>query len=485
MNQNQAPDKPDFYAILPHNLGHWETIDVFVGVFGKQVFLTGVSASPPTENAVYMESTNSPDFQHGYDSGVAGVDQGTYEGYLSSQTHADWLTDCIADKRARLQQLDRQLTSTTEANGEAFALLQPYALRVERLARQVAQFETNRQATEAERDALRQRRATTRSDYSLLAGLFFLVAGLSFLAGDLIISHEIVAYALNIRNSTEAWAFAVGLAMVSILLKPAYDRLIETPYQENPVQNRGRYERFKITLAVFAVLTLAVLGWFRYEAYRTDQLKSAINKSIRQVQLSADPLSDTPTLDATAMAKIERQLVESSELNLALVNSPWALLSFVLSGVLFALAGAVCLGIALPVLTVFWYRWLQIDVKLGKLSRRLKRVSKALNPLETELAEQRIHQSIAQHAFDLLPSLEELRQQRQRTLTDLSDLSEELKLALTDSRISQFTDGYEQGRATRTALSDDEQRQLHRRKLNGNLPAESATATAIHTPIPS
>ncbi len=432
-----------------------------------------------------MESTNSPDFQHGYSSGLAGVDRATYEGYLSSQTNADWLADCIADKRAQLQQLDQQLNITTEANREAFATLQPYALRVERLAKQVAQLEAGRQAAEAERDALRDRRITTRSDYSLLAGLFFLAAGLSFLAGDLIISHEIVAYALNIRNSTEAWAFAVGLAMVSILLKPAYDRLIETPYQENPVQNRSRYGRFKITLAVFAVLTLAVLGWFRYEAYRTDQLKSAINKSIRQMQLSSDPLADTPTLDAATLAKIERQLAESSELNLALVNSPWALLSFVMSGVLFALAGAVCLGIALPVLTVFWYRWLQIDIKLGKLRRRLNRFSKALSPLEAELAEQRTHQTIAQHTLDLLPDLTELKQQRQRTLTDLNGLSEELKLALTDSRISHFTDGYEQGRATRTALSDDEQRHLHRRKLNGSLPAEPSTGMPINTPVSS
>ena len=140
-----------------------------------------------------------------------------------------------------------------------------------------------------------------------------------------------------------------------------------------------------------------------------------------------------------------------------------------MSGILFALAGAVCLGIALPVLTVFWYRWLQIDVKLGKLRRRLKRLSRALGPLQTELAEQRTHQTIAQHTLDLLPDLTELNQQRQRLLTDLIDLSEELKLALTDSRISQFTEGYAQGRATRTALSDDEQRQLHREKVIATL----------------
>ncbi|MGF7217712.1 uncharacterized membrane protein YciS (DUF1049 family) [Spirosoma lacussanchae] len=437
-----------------------------------------------------MEPTNHPDFQHGYASGLEGVERTNYEGYLSSQVNTNWLTDRINEKRNELVNLDRHIAQTTEDNRAAYAELQNHTVQVERLSRQVRQHESNREAIEAERDALRERRVKNTPDYSLLAGLLFLVAGISFLAGDLIISHEIVAYALNIRNPNEAWAFAIGLAMVSILLKPAYDRLIEKPYQENPEQNQGKYERFKIALALFAVLTLAVLGWFRYEAYRTDQLKSAINKSIRQLQLSSDPTAATQTLDAATLAKIEKQLSESSELNLALVNSPWALLSFVLSGILFALAGAVCLGIALPVLSAFWFRWLQADIKLGKLRRRLKRVEKELSPLEAQLAEQNSRQNVLQHNLDLLADLNELRDQRRTLTTELSELLAELKLAQTDSRISNFNDGYGQGEAVRTVLNDDEQRQLRKDRLvvhnrvNGNHQAEHANGTNGKASLP-
>ena len=413
-----------------------------------------------------MEPTNNPDFQHGYTSGVEGVNRETYEGYLSSQISTDWLTDRIQEKRAELTQIDQQLSEVTEANRAAFADLQTHSLQVERLSKQVTQREDDRQALETDRNSLRERRTKAAPDYSLLAGLLFLVAGISFLAGDLIISHEIVAYALNIRNTNEAWAFAVGLAMVSILLKPAYDRLIEKPYQEDPVKNGRRYGRFKMALAVFSVLTLAVLGWFRYEAYRTDQLKAAINKSVRQLQLNTDPTADTPILSPSTLNKIEKQLSESSELNLALVNSPWALLSFVLSGILFALAGAVCLGIALPVLSAFWFRWLQADIKLWKLRRRIKRVDKEITPLETQLAEQRTRQQVLQHNLDLLPALDELKAQRQSITADISELLSELKLAQTDSRISNYNDGYGQGEATRTVLSEDEQRQLQKEMLS-------------------
>ena len=425
-----------------------------------------------------MEPTHNADFQHGYASGLAGVERGTYEGYLSSQVSTDWLTGRIADKQRELTDLDRQIAETRAANQTLYADLQTHALQVERLSKRVSQREADRLTLETDRDNLRERRAKAAPDYSLLAGLLFLVAGISFLAGDLIISHEIVAYALNIRDPNEAWAFAVGLAMVSILLKPAYDRLIETPYLENPAQNRSRYERFKITLAVFSVLTLAVLGWFRYEAYRTDQLKAAINKSIRQLQLNTDPTAATQTLDATTLNKIERQLNESGALNLALVNSPWALLSFVLSGILFALAGAVCLGIALPVLSAFWFRWLQADVKLGKLRRRLRRLEKELTPIDAQLTEQCTRQNVLQHSLKLLPALDELREQRRTLTTELSDWLAELKLARTDSRISNFNDGYDQGQAVRSGLSDDERRQLRHDRLmmqSGNRNGQSTT----------
>ncbi|GAB3574616.1 hypothetical protein GCM10027578_37560 [Spirosoma luteolum] len=433
-----------------------------------------------------MEPTNQPDFQHGYASGIEGVNRETYEGYLSSQVSTDWLNDRIGEKRAELTTTEQRLADATDAHRTAYAELQTHAVQVERLARQVETRQADRAQLLADRELLQLRRAKAAPDYSLLAGLLFLVAGVSFLAGDLIISHEIVAYALNIRNTNEAWAFAVGLAMVSVLLKPAYDRLIEQPYHDNPTQHGGRYQRFKIALALFSVLTLAVLGWFRYEAYRTDQLKAAINKSVKQLQLGGDPMADTQTLSPAVMRKIEQQLAASSELNLALVDSPWALLSFVLSGILFALAGAVCLGIALPVLSAFWFRWLQADIKLGKYRRRLRRLDKELAPIESELAEQRTRQNVLQHNIDLLPGLDELKA-RIRTLTaDLTDLLAELKLAQTDSRISNFNDGYGQGEASRATLSDDEQRQLRAQFLpvqprpNGQQPGTNGKAQPMH-----
>ena len=111
-------------------------------------------------------------------------------------------------------------------------------------------------------------------------------------------------------------------------------------------------------------------------------------------------------------------------------------------------------------------------------------------PLETELATQQNQQNILQHNLDLLPDLFELKAQRKTLLSNLNEFLAELKLADTDSRISNFNDGYGQGEATLTALGEEEQRQLRKEMLslqttsrnrttenraNGPLPNGSAT----------
>ncbi|CCH00634.1 hypothetical protein FAES_2625 [Fibrella aestuarina BUZ 2] len=386
------------------------------------------------------------DFRHGYDSGRDGNNRDHFESYVSSQENEAFLATQVARYEQDLARLDAQLDRTAaqrdalnEQRQTQLVAMSPLTARIDRLRNQVS-------AIVDERMSLLARRAAAVPEYSLLGGLFFIAAGLSFLFGDLIISHEIVAYALNIRDNVEAWAFAVGLAMVTVLLKPAYDRLIERPYQENPAQNKTRYERFKVTLAVFALLTLAVLGWFRYEAYRTDQLKAAINRSIRQLQQNATPLDGSSTaIDPAVLTKIEQQLAQSGELNVALVSSPWAMLSFVLSGLLFALAGAVCLGIGLPVLSAYWFRWLQVDWKLARLRRRERPLVAELAPLEQTLNEHAMQKQVLDEQLDRLPSETDLRAQRQQLLGTLTELGNEHRLAITDRRIAQYNDGYTKG----------------------------------------
>ena len=404
-----------------------------------------------------MDEQNS-DYQHGYTSGLEGLDRQVYEAYLSSNVSHEWVLDRLNQKRSELDVIKNKRQETIRVHKQSYDKLQDQMMGVNQSAKKIKDLDTSVWNIGQQTEQLQDKRKESAPYYSLVAGLIFLVAGVSFIAGDLIISHEIVAYALNIRNPNEAWAFAIGLAMLSVLLKPAYDRLIEEPYQKEGTEKaKSRYARFKLILSIFAIVTLIVLGWFRYEAYRTDKLKEAINKSVKGLQLNAvDPMTGAPINSPELTNKIEQALRNSDQLNLDLVNSPWALLSFVLSGVLFAIAGAISLGMALPVLQGFWMRWLQIDPKLWRLRRRKKKIEKQMDELQVTLTQQLAQKSILENDIAVLPTWDELKQEEADIRTEIENLEEERKLALTDSRIQSFGDGYAHGQVTRDIMTEEE-----------------------------
>lgn len=416
---------------------------------------------------INKSTDQEPDYRHGYQSGIGGQGKEAYEGYLSSKVNYEWVIEQLIEKKRELVAFSEKKITVIEGRKVVFDNLQEQIKGLSQTTQQVKELERSIADVGSEDGMLRERREKSSTKYSLLAGLIFFVAGVAFVLGDLIISHEIVAYALNIRNSNEAWAFAVGLAMVSVLLKPAYDRLIEEPYIENAQpEARSRYRKFKIGLSIFAVLTLAVLGWFRYEAYRTDKLKEAINKSVRNLQLNAvDPLTGLAIESPELTRKIEFALRNSDELNMTLVNSPWALLSFVLSGVLFAIAGAVSLGMALPVLQHFWYRWFQIDIRLWLLKRRRKRLVKRKNVVYSELTEKMKLNNIAENDLQTWPTIETLNQEEKVLKEEIAGLEEERKLALTDSRILSYGDGYDKGELMKDMMTHEELEQWRRSQM--------------------
>ena len=432
-----------------------------------------------------MEEQN-PDYQHGYTSGIENLSREAYEGYLSSQVSHEWVVERLDEKKKELGMLEVTSQVTRTKQKEAFDRLQAHLLGLNDASKRAKEVQDRVNETEQETAELKEKRTNAATHYSLLAGFIFLAAGLSFLFGDLIISHEIVAYALNIRNSNEAWAFAVGLAMVSILLKPAYDRLIEGPYQtDDSPRIQKRYGRFKVALSIFAVGTLLVLGWFRYEAYRTDKLKEAINKSIKNIQLNAvDPLTGAPVNSPELTNKIEQALRDSDNLSLTLVNSPWALLSFVLSGVLFAIAGAVSLGMAIPVLQSFWYRWLQIDPRLWRLRRRRNKLVKELTGVEKVLSQQVVQKNIMENDLATLPAPDDLKQQEKVLRKEIEDLEEERKLALIDSRTQAYNDGHARGDMARQIMSDEEYDQWRNRHLTSSNLALRAKSTTSDRAVP-
>ena len=150
------------------------------------------------------------DFQHGYSSGIEGLDRQAYEGYLSSNVNHDWIIENLNQKKEELTAVRNKHQETKQLQKVSYDKLQSEIMELNGNAKKIRDIETSIADIDNESEELNEKRRDKGPSYSLIAGLIFLAAGISFIAGDLIISHEIVAYALNIRNPNEAWAFAIG-----------------------------------------------------------------------------------------------------------------------------------------------------------------------------------------------------------------------------------------------------------------------------------
>lgn len=171
---------------------------------------------------------------------------------------------------------------------------------------------------EAERDRFmqlighcREKADTCVMEFPIFSALLFFLAALVFIVADILFTKNIVGLIFDFPE-IEAWIVSIGLSFITFVIKPVIDRVIEKPYRNNTRQKLVHITY--LIIAIFALILLFVLGHLRL---------------LGVAQIS---------LDAASLVS-------------AIVQTTSAFLLFVLSSMLFALAGAICLSISLPNLT--------------------------------------------------------------------------------------------------------------------------------------
>lgn len=287
---------------------------------------------------------------------------------------------------AALEDRERRLVARQTEIRELRADSSARTVLAEDLADRVARQQERLHALDEKIEAAEEQRTRIRKHGLLSYAILFGIAAVAFILADIVISRAIVADALALTGRSflgldESWYFASALALIAVLLKPAYDRLVEAPYWE------GRRRWFVGTIlatSALAIVTLGVLGWFRAVAF--------------EAQTMTQLLLDAPGMDPTA------QLTALSDLQESIVGSPWGKAAFLLSGILFALAGAISLGISFRHFHDYRHvRW--------PLRRRTKRLEKV-----------RIH--LARSRRDNARVLRDTRMDLQRADVRLGDLPE-------------------------------------------------------------
>ena len=212
---------------------------------------------------------------------------------------------------------------------------------------------------------------------SLLSLVLMLVAALAFISADFIISYTVVSTQLlldgQIFGGTEflgfnpsALIFALALAAIPFLLKPAYDRLVEQPYKLN--KNKKYFNVLIILVALTALGLLVNTGFVRLKDFEDFNTMQATNVIVSGGGLALGSPPEPPVPSSP----------EKPEYFIPIV--------VVVSGVLFALGGAILLGMGLPELRKRVKRaWLKIVLKI--------------NHLQIHLVEKKIEKLQELHAF--------------------------------------------------------------------------------------
>jgi hypothetical protein len=210
---------------------------------------------------------------------------------------------------------------------------------------------------------------------SLLALVLMLVAALIFISADFIISLTVVSTQLLLDGeifgdfkifgfNPSPFIFALALAAIPFLLKPAYDRLIEQPYKLN--KNKIYFNVLIILVALAALGLLVNTGFVRLKDFEDLEKIEEIDLNGGVMGLNFPP---------------EPVVTPSQE-------KPDNVIAFVVvvSGFLFALGGAILFGMGLPELRKRVKRaWLKIVLKI--------------NHRQIRIAEKKIEKLIELHAF--------------------------------------------------------------------------------------
>lgn len=316
----------------------------------------------------------------------------TYESFLVQSVAGARIQNELETLADRIERVESTIEDVRAARRDLAALKTELADLQDEREETAAALEN----VETSIEAVEQEQAATQQHGSTLYALLYTIAGAFFVAGDVIMSREIVANALKLRGDAEQWIFAVGLAMLAVLLKPAYDRLVERRYWAgNPKAFAGVIS----VCAVGALGTLWVLGAFRSSAFAT-------NSRIQQLTQKL-----TETSDPAAIQQIQSQV---SALQQNLIEGPLTYWAFALSGVLFALAGAVCLGIGLRHARKAYHLRFRLYRTYRHLQARRTTLMDTLHSVKEEIPARRAEITRHRQFLADTASLDTLRERRDR-----------------------------------------------------------------------
>lgn len=372
----------------------------------------------------YTIRTNHPEPDHAFGYGMLdgsrGVSKEPFQHYLQHSVDEERLVEQLREVEGEVERWQQQENRVLELKRDIAATTR----ELEHLEEHLKKAEERVEKAEADHKDAEEERKKTASRGSLLFFLLYCAAGALFIGGDIVMARQTVSEALDL-GGWESWVFALGLAMLAVLLKPAYDRLVEEPYVQR--HERGtRLFAWTIILTAFLVLiTLAVLGFFRSEAFIGNAEMAAIEEN--------ESLS------------VQEQLEKIQEVRSNLLSSQWGVYAFIATSILFAMAGAICLGIGLRHVQDWYHIRVPNWLRRWNTRRAVAAAREAAEHLNAQISEREQHVDQLRAETETVYPLDQIRAELDRHRAERRNHIDQLADARREKLYGLYRDGYNLG----------------------------------------
>jgi len=359
-------------------------------------------------------------YLHGQYDGSLGIEDDAFAEFLQAATPQEHITRQLAELQEKLQQVEKAYISTQTIPKR----LQTLEHALQEARQQYEQIRSLRDRCEQELAEVRQ----APDAPSLVQIFMYGAAGIAFLLGDLIVSKEIVAQVLYLPEVYERWLFALGLSALTFVLKVAYDRL------------ERRFEATILVISGAVLLTLILMGVLRSQEIQRQQMLRS---------------NEMTTWSPEATELVERQEVSGP-------SNTVLMMAFILSTVMFAMAGAVCFSTAHAHARRYFHIYRPLRQKFRELDAQTQYFKERVNTLSEQLSagHEELGQANALLAVHGTP--ETVRQELESLASQMQALKEKLAELQATQRLASYRSGRQRARQYQHLQSDQLQAEQDR-----------------------
>lgn len=347
---------------------------------------------PPTKNSesdIKQHSSKRADtgyritpflYEQGFTNGVLKVNTDPFPDYISGnykKKHASARLNIVDEN---IKKLEHYITQITSQKIGLEKIISTSKYTIENLERVIANAVEKRDRIYIKINDLKDERSKISFYYNLVVATLFIVVGIVFIGAEVMITHDVLYNVLAIEH-WKSYPLAIAIALVSISLKPAVDRVFEEPYLA------GRQINMKILLLLVSILALVMLGFLGY---------------FRNV---GEVILNNPELIESGIQPFEH----------------WASITvFTLSSILFALSGAISFSIGFPVFN-FLIKKRNIRRTTERLQKELLNLEKSIDQHYQEITQHKIEGETASVYLKMMPDTKELEADLELLQTEKSE----------------------------------------------------------------